>query len=104
MEKILGRYAVLQRPERFAWKKIIAVIDATLAVPKRQPEKKFGLYVIRTLDLCDTGTALYRLHDFAFVARFEQALIDSILFAPVFLTLIALRWEHYFVSVRVKIR
>ena len=43
------------------WKKIIAVIDATFAVAKRKPEKNSGLYGIRTLDLCDTGAALYQL-------------------------------------------
>ena len=37
---------------------IIAVIDATFAVAKRKPEKKLGLYGIRTLDLCDTCAAL----------------------------------------------
>ena len=42
--------------ELITWKNIIAVIDATFAVAKRNPE--FGLYGIRTLDLCDTGAAL----------------------------------------------
>ena len=37
--------------------KIIAVIYATFAAAKRKPEKKSGLYGIRTLDLCDTGAA-----------------------------------------------
>ena len=41
--------------------KIIAVIYATYAVAKRKPEKNSGLYGIRTLDLCDTGAALYQL-------------------------------------------
>ena len=36
----------------------IAVIYATFAVAKRKPEKPV-LYGIRTLDLCDTGAALY---------------------------------------------
>ena len=40
---------------------IIAVVYATFAVAKRKPEKNSGLYGIRTLDLCDTGTALYQL-------------------------------------------
>ena len=40
--------------------KIIAVIYATFAVPKRTPEDNSSLYGIRTLDLCDTGTALYQ--------------------------------------------
>ena len=41
---------------------IIAVIDAIFAVAKRKPEKKKSdLYGIRTLDLLDTGVALY--HD-----------------------------------------
>ena len=42
--------------ELITWKNIIAVIDATFAIAKRKPE--FGLYGIRTLDLCDTGAAL----------------------------------------------
>ena len=40
---------------------IIAVIYANFAVAKRNPEKKSDLYGIRTLDLCDTGAALYQL-------------------------------------------
>ena len=46
---------------------IIAVIYATYAVAKRKPlknsgrEKNSGLYGIGTLDLCDTGAALYQL-------------------------------------------
>ena len=39
----------------------IAVIYATFAVTKRMPEKNSGSYRIRTLDLCDTGAALYQL-------------------------------------------
>ena len=39
----------------------IAVIYATFAVAKRKPERNSGLYGIRTLDLCDTGAALYQL-------------------------------------------
>ena len=46
---------------RIIWKKIIAAIDATFAVAKRKPEKNSGLYGIRTIDLCDTGAALYQL-------------------------------------------
>ena len=42
-------------------KKIIAVIEANFAVAKRKPEKNSGLYGIGTLDLCDTGAALYQL-------------------------------------------
>ena len=42
-------------------RKIIAVIYATYAVAKRKPEKNSCLYGIRTLDLYDTGTALYQL-------------------------------------------
>ena len=42
-------------------RKIIAVIYATYAVAKRKPEKNLCLYGIRTLDLYDTGTALYQL-------------------------------------------
>ena len=42
------------------WRMIIAVIYATFAAAKRKPEKNSGLYGIRTLDLCDTGAALYR--------------------------------------------
>ena len=41
---------------------IIAVIYTTFTVGRRKPEKKSGLYGIRTLDLCDTGAALYRLN------------------------------------------
>ena len=40
---------------------IIAVIYATYAVAKRKPEKNSGLYRISTLDLSDTGAALYQL-------------------------------------------
>ena len=36
---------------------IIAVIYTTFTVGKRKPEKNSGLYGIRTLDLCDTGSA-----------------------------------------------
>ena len=47
---------------RIIWTKIIAAIYATYAVAKRKPEKFLGLYgEIRTLDLCDTGAALYQL-------------------------------------------
>ena len=38
---------------------IIAVISATFA--RRKSEKNLGLYGIRTLELCDTGAALYQL-------------------------------------------
>ena len=38
---------------------IIAVIYATFAAVKRKPEKISGLYGIGTLDLYDTGVALY---------------------------------------------
>ena len=38
-----------------------AVIYASFAVAKRKPEKYSGLYGIRTLDLCETGAALYQL-------------------------------------------
>ena len=37
----------------------LAVIYASFAAAKRKPEKNSGLYGIRTLDLCDTGAALY---------------------------------------------
>ena len=40
---------------------IIAVIYTTFTVGKKKPEKNSGLYGIRTLDLCDTGAALYQL-------------------------------------------
>ena len=40
---------------------IIAVIYATFAVVKRKRDKSSGLYVIRTLNLCDTVAALYQL-------------------------------------------
>ena len=40
---------------------IIAVIYATFAGAKRNPEENSGLYVIRTLNLCDTVAALYQL-------------------------------------------
>ena len=43
------------------WRMIIAVIYTTFTVWKRKPEKNSGLYGIRTLDLCDTGAALYQL-------------------------------------------
>ena len=38
--------------------KIIAVIYAAFAVAKSKSEKKTGLHVIRTFDLCDTGAVL----------------------------------------------
>ena len=40
---------------------IITVINATLAVAKRKPEKNSGLNGIRTHDLSDTGVVLYQL-------------------------------------------
>ena len=39
---------------------IIAVIYATYTVAKSKPEKNSGLYKIQTIDLCDTGVALYQ--------------------------------------------
>ena len=47
--------------QTFLSTKIIALIDATFAVAKRNPEKKSELYGILNLDLCDTGAALYEL-------------------------------------------
>ena len=44
---------------------IIAVVNVTFAAAKRKPEKNLGLYGIRTLDLCDTGAALYQLFFFS---------------------------------------
>ena len=41
---------------------IIPVIYTTFTVGKKTPEKNSGLYGIRTLDLCDTGAALYQLN------------------------------------------
>ena len=35
--------------------------NSTYAVAKRKPEKNSGLFWIRTLNLCDTGAALYQL-------------------------------------------
>ena len=62
--------------------KIIAVIYATFAVVKRKPEKttttttkNSGLYGIRTLDLCDTGSALYLLR--------KQASWEQVRYKPV---------------------
>ena len=49
------------------WRKITTDMYATYAVAKRKPEKNSGLYGIRTLDLCDTGAAL-----FFFQAIFSQ--------------------------------
>ena len=46
------------------WKnRVIAVVDATFAVAEWKPERNSDLYHngIRTLDLCDTGAALYQL-------------------------------------------
>ena len=37
-------------------------VYATFAVGKGKPEKNSGLSGIRTLDLCDTGAALYQLN------------------------------------------
>ena len=51
------RFFFSSKVETVIWKKIITVIDATFAVAKRKLEKNSGLYVIRTLDLCDTGAA-----------------------------------------------
>ena len=50
-------------------KNIITVIHATFAVAKLKPEKNSGLYGIRTLDLCDTGAALYPLN---YLVNWEQ--------------------------------
>ena len=41
---------------------IIAVTYTTLTAGKLKPEKNSGLYGIRTVDLCDTGAALYQLN------------------------------------------
>ena len=49
---------------------MIAVINVTFAAAKRKPEKNSGLYGIRTLDLCDTGAALYQY--FFFLAFFSH--------------------------------
>ena len=49
------------RGEELYEKKIIEVISATFAVARRKPWKKLGLHGIRTLDLCNTGAALYQL-------------------------------------------
>ena len=46
---------------RIKWRMIIAVIYTTFAVVKRKPEKYSGLYKNQTLDLYDTGAALYQL-------------------------------------------
>ena len=55
-----GRY--LWEPIKWLQKNYLKeVIYATYAVKKRKPEKKSGLHGIRTLDLCDTGAALYQL-------------------------------------------
>ena len=57
---------------RVIWKKIIVVVDATFAVAKRKPEKKnSGLYGNRTLDLCDTGAALYQLQAGRWIGSFK---------------------------------
>ena len=48
--------------KKLKWRMIIAVIYTTFTVGRRKPEKKSGLYGIRTLDLCDTGAALYQLN------------------------------------------
>ena len=54
--------------------KIMAVIYA-----KRKPEKTSGLYVIRTLDLCDAGAALYQL---SYQANCEQV-VELVRYKPV---------------------
>ena len=54
--------------------KIMAVIYA-----KRKPEKTSGLYVIRTLDLCDAGAALYQL---SYQANWEQV-VELVGYKPV---------------------
>ena len=41
---------------------IIVVIYTTFTVGRRKPEKKSGLYGVRTLNLCDTGAAFYQLN------------------------------------------
>ena len=48
--------------KKLKWRMIIVVIYTTFTVGRRKPEKKSGLYGIRTLDLCDTGAALYQLN------------------------------------------
>ena len=45
------------------------VIDATFVVAKRKPGKNSCLYRIWTLNLCDTGAALYQL---SYQANWEQ--------------------------------
>ena len=58
---------------------IIAVMYATFAVAKRKPVKNSGLYGIRTLDLCDTGAALYQLGE---QANWEQV-VELVRYKPV---------------------
>ena len=53
-------------------RKIIAVIYATKAVAKIEPEKNPGLNGIRTHDLCDAGAVLYQL---SYQANWEPAIL-----------------------------
>ena len=57
----------------------IAVKYASFAAAKRKPEKNSGLYGIRTLDLYDTGAALYQLRQ---QANFEQV-VELVRYLPV---------------------
>ena len=66
---------------------IIAVIHATFAVAKRKTEENSGLYGIRTLDLCDTGAALYRRSE-EFESRASLSFFSGFLFATVKVTYI----------------
>ena len=68
---------------KIIWRKIIAVIYAAYAAAKRKREKNSGLYGIRTLDLCDTGSALYQL---SYHANWDQA---AYITAMIFLQIIS---------------
>ena len=55
---------------------IIAVTYATYAVGKETLKKNSGFYGTRTLDLCDTGAALYQLRwlDWIFLGGYLPSL------------------------------
>ena len=75
---------------RIKWRMIIAVIYATFAVAKRKPEKNSGLYGIRTLDLCDTGAALYQLNNKLNSSKcpfFEKRGLGALIWRKVFINL-----------------
>lgn len=72
------------RSEKLNIKKIIAVIDAIFAVAKRKHEKNSGLYRIRSLNLCDTGTELWDDEQKSKISKITNYPLSAWLFKDLF--------------------